>query len=136
MRSGRSRRSDRRQSDVNEGWLTAAKLLAVVALVLANGFFVASEFALVAIRRSRVDEMVSKGVMGAKAVQRATRNLDHFIAATQLGITLASLALGWLGEPTIGHLLESRIGHAPGGATLSVIIAFSIITTLHIVVGE
>jgi putative hemolysin len=64
---------------VNEGWLTAAKLFAVVALVLANGFFVASEFALVAIRRSRVDEMVSLGVLGAQAVQRATRNLDHFL---------------------------------------------------------
>lgn len=121
---------------MNEGWLTAAKLLAVVALVLANGFFVASEFSLVAIRRSRVDEMVSQGVLGAKGVQRATRNLDHFIAATQLGITLASLALGWLGEPTLGRLLEHRIGHVPGGATLAVIIAFSIITTLHIVVGE
>lgn len=121
---------------MNEVWLTAAKLLAVVALVLANGFFVASEFALVAIRRSRVEEMVARGVMGAKAVQRATQNLDHFIAATQLGITLASLALGWLGEPTIGHLLEESLGHRPGGRTLSVIIAFTIITALHIVIGE
>jgi len=121
---------------VSDVWLTIAKLLAVVALVLANGFFVASEFALVAVRRSRVDELVAKGVLGAKAVQRAIRNLDHFIAATQLGITLASLALGWLGEPTIGHLLEGWIGTAPGGATLAVIIAFAIITTLHIVIGE
>jgi CBS domain containing-hemolysin-like protein len=121
---------------VSEGWLTAAKLLAVVALVLANGFFVASEFALVAIRRSRVDELVARGVMGARAVQRATRNLDHFIAATQLGITLASLALGWLGEPTLGHLLHEWLGHAPAAGTLSVAIAFAIITSLHIVVGE
>jgi len=121
---------------VSEGWLTAAKLLAVVALVLANGFFVASEFALVAIRRSRVDEMAAKGVLGARAVQRATRNLDHFIAATQLGITLASLALGWLGEPTIGHLLHDWLGHTPGAGTLSVVIAFTIITALHIVIGE
>jgi CBS domain containing-hemolysin-like protein len=121
---------------VSEGWLTAAKLAAVVALVLANGFFVASEFALVAVRRSRVDELVAKGVLGAKAVQRAVANLDHFIAATQLGITLASLALGWIGEPTLGHLLERAFGHSPSGALLSFIIAFTIITALHIVVGE
>ncbi len=121
---------------MNDGLVIALKLLAVVALVLANGFFVASEFALVAIRRSRVEEMVATGQLGAKAVQRAVRNLDHSIAATQLGITLASLALGWLGEPTLGGLLEGVLGHAPGGHTLAVIIAFSIITTLHIVLGE
>jgi CBS domain containing-hemolysin-like protein len=121
---------------MSEPWITIIKLLAVVALVLGNGFFVASEFALVSLRRSRVEEMVAKGVLGARAVQRATNNLDHFIAATQLGITLTSLALGWLGEPTLGHLLESVFGGAPGGKTLAVIIAFSIITTMHIVIGE
>jgi CBS domain containing-hemolysin-like protein len=121
---------------VGEAWVTAAKLLAVVALVLGNAFFVASEFALVAVRRSRVDEMVAEGVLGAKAVQRATRHLDHFIAATQLGVTLMSLALGWLGEPTLGHLLDRAFGGAPGGPTLAVIIAFTIITSLHIVIGE
>ena len=121
---------------MNDSLLTALKLIAVLALVLANGFFVASEFALVAIRRSRVDELVAKGVLGAKAVQRAVGNLDHFIAATQLGITLASLALGWIGEPTLGHLLERVFGHSPSGAALSFIIAFTIITALHIVIGE
>lgn len=121
---------------MNDVWLTIIKLLAVVALVLANGFFVASEFALVALRRSRVEEMVAKGVLGARAVQRATGNLDHFIAATQLGITLTSLALGWLGEPTLAHLFEEAFGFAPGGATLAVIVAFTIITAMHIVIGE
>ena len=121
---------------MSDAWLTAAKLLAVVVLVLANGFFVASEFALVAIRRSRVEELVANGVLGARAVQHATRNLDHFVAATQLGITLASLALGWLGEPTLGHLLEEWLGWAPAGETLAVLIAFTIITTLHITIGE
>lgn len=121
---------------MSEGWVTAARLVAVAALVLGNAFFVASEFALVAIRRSRVDELVAKGVLGARAVQRATRNLDHFIAATQLGITLMSLALGWIGEPTVGHLLERLFGHSPRGATLSFVIAFTIITALHIVIGE
>ena len=121
---------------MSEGWVTAAKLVAVVALVLGNAFFVASEFALVAIRRSRVEELVEQGVLGAKAVQRAVHNLDHYIAATQLGITLMSLALGWIGEPTLGHLLERVFGHSPRGATLSFIIAFAIITALHIVIGE
>lgn len=121
---------------MSEFWLAAVKLLVVVALVLGNGFFVAAEFALVAIRRSRVEELVAKGVLGARAVQRAVRSLDHSIAATQLGITLMSLALGWLGEPTIGRLLEQAVGHSPGGTTLAVVIAFTIITSLHIVIGE
>src|SRR5215207_11283791 len=121
---------------VSEGWWTVAQLAAVVALVLANGFFVASEFALVAVRKSRIDELAQKGVLGAKAVQRAVGNLDHFIAATQLGITLASLALGWIGEPALGHLLERLFGQSPTGGLLAFVIAFGTITTLHIVVGE
>ena len=121
---------------MNDTWLTVAKLVAVLGLVLVNGFFVASEFALVAIRRSRVDELVAKGVLGAKAVQRTVGNLDHFIAATQLGITLASLALGWIGEPTLGHLLERALGHTPNAGLLAFIIAFATITALHIVIGE
>jgi putative hemolysin len=115
--------------------LTAAKLVAVVLLVLANGFFVASEFALVAIRRSRVEELVAKGVMGAKAVQHATATGPlHRRDAT--GYHARQSRLGWIGEPTLGHLLEEWLGWAPGGATLAVIIAFTIITALHIVIGE
>lgn len=121
---------------MSDAWIVAVKLLAVVALVLANAFFVASEFALVALRQSRVDEMVDRGVLGAKAVARAKRSLDRLLAAAQLGITMASLALGWLGEPTLGHLLERALGHAPGAGTLAVVIAFTVITALHIVVGE
>jgi CBS domain containing-hemolysin-like protein len=74
--------------------------------------------------------------MGARAVQAAKRNLDRLLAAAQLGITMASLAIGWLGEPTIGHLLEQALGHAPGGHIIAVAIAFTIITALHIVIGE
>lgn len=121
---------------MGDAWLTLIKLLAVVALVLGNGFFVASEFALVALRRSRVEELVENGVLGAKAVQRAINNLDHNIAATQLGITLTSLALGWLGEPTLAALFESWFGGAPAGPTLAVVIAFAVITSMHIVIGE
>ncbi len=121
---------------MGDALLILAKLLAVVALVLGNAFFVAAEFALVAVRRSRVEELVSKGVTGARSVRRAITHLDHYIAATQLGITLMSLGLGWLGEPTLGRLLERVFGHAPGSGTLAVTIAFATITALHIVIGE
>ncbi|MGH7599160.1 MAG: CNNM domain-containing protein, partial [bacterium] len=76
-------------------------VLAVPLLVLLNSFFVAAEFALVAVRRTQVEEMVKKDRAGAVAVKKAISHLDGAIAATQLGITLASLALGWIGEPAI-----------------------------------
>ena len=116
---------------------------AVVLLVLANAFFVAAEFALVAARRSRIDEMATQGDGGARAAQRALRALDRYISATQLGITLASLALGWIGEPAVagavGRVFELFGAHvsssiAETGATVA--IAFTIITFLHIVIGE
>ena len=80
-------------------------LLIVALLVLANGFFVATEFALVSIRRSKVAELQARRVRGAGVLSQAVHNLDSYIAGTQIGITLASLALGWLGEPAIAHLL-------------------------------
>ena len=76
-------------------------ILAVLALVVANGFFVAAEFSLVAVRRSRVAELVSARRTNATALQRAVDNLDAYLAATQLGITISSLALGWIGEPAL-----------------------------------
>ena len=79
----------------------------MVLLVLANAFFVAAEFALVGARRSRLDAMAEKGDGGARAAQRALRSLDRYISATQLGITLASLALGWIGEPAVAGSLEA-----------------------------
>src|SRR5215218_9515020 len=95
-------------ADVHWAW-TVLGLLAVPALVALNGFFVAAEFALVGVRRTRVEELASQGVPGARAVQEATAHLDHVIAATQLGITLASLALGWVGEPVLAHLVEPAL---------------------------
>ena len=80
-------------------------LLSVPLLVALNGFFVAAEFALVAVRKTRVEEMANRGVAGARAVQAAVSHLDHVIATTQLGITLASIALGWVGEPALAALL-------------------------------
>jgi CBS domain containing-hemolysin-like protein len=114
----------------------------VILLVLLNGYFVASEFALVAVRKTRVDELVKKGNVRAKLLKGALDELDSYISATQLGITLASLALGWIGEPAIAHFLEPLFTFMPAtGAfitahTLSIIIAFTIITFLHIVLGE
>lgn len=115
----------------------------VALLVLANAFFVAAEFALVAVRRSRIDELALQGDGSAKVVQRALRNLDRYISATQLGITLASLALGWIGEPALAALVDNGLARfgivAPALLTHSaaaVTIAFLILVFLHIVLGE
>jgi len=118
------------------------RLLAVALLVLANGFFVAAEFSLVSVRRTRIAELVAQGIAPASWVQRAIENPDKVIAATQLGITLASLGLGWIGEPALSHLLTPIIELFPGAVqagishTLSAGLAFAIITFLHVVVGE
>ncbi|GCE19415.1 hemolysin family protein [Dictyobacter kobayashii] len=117
-------------------------LLAVFALVAANGFFVAGEFALVKIRTTRVAQLVAEGNAKAKVVEKEVQHLDTFIAATQLGITLASLALGWIGEPSLAHLVEPLflwIGGTTAVAlshTLAVAISFILITIFHIVLGE
>ena len=91
---------------------TALYLLLVLLLVLANGFFVASEFALVGVRRSRVETLAASGSRSARRLLGLLDHLNAYISATQLGITLASLALGWIGEPAITHLLEVPLaGH-------------------------
>lgn len=118
------------------------QLLLVFLLVLLNGYFVAAEFALVGVRRTRINELANKGSAPAKLVQKALDSLDSYISATQLGITLASLGLGWIGEPAIAHFLEPFINpyfsesSFIAAHTLAVIIAFSLITFLHIVLGE
>src|ERR1700730_3974094 len=117
-------------------------ILAVLALVVANGFFVAAEFSLVAVRRSRVAELVSARRTNATALQRAVDNLDAYLAATQLGITISSLALGWIGEPALAHQIEPLLSGLPeslattGSHAVAVVIAFVIITAVHIVLGE
>lgn len=117
-------------------FIIVAKLAVVLVLVAANGFFVAAEFALVSVRRTRIDELVERGNPLAKSVQRAVRDLDRTIAASQLGITICSLALGYMGEPALGRLLEEVFGATPVGPTLALIIAFAIITSLTIIFGE
>lgn len=114
---------------------TGGGLLAVLVLVLVNGFFVAAEFALVTIRRTRVEQMVAEGRPGAGNVEDATNHLDSYIAACQLGITMASLALGWVGEPALSGLMEPVLGHLAGHA-FGVIVTFILITALLVVAGE
>ncbi len=122
---------------------TAAGLIAVFLLVLTNGFFVAAEFGLVGARKTRITQLADQGNPNAKAAQVAIRRLDSSIAATQLGITLASLALGWIGEPAISHLfepvLEKVLPHEmmeTVGFAIASIFSFALVTMLHIVIGE
>jgi CBS domain containing-hemolysin-like protein len=117
-------------------------LLTVPALVAMNGLFVAAEFALVAVRRTRVEQLVNEGVKGARAVEKAVASLDRSIAATQLGITLASIGLGFVGEPALARLLIPLFDAIPDSwqfitaHTLSVTLAFILITFMHVVFGE
>ena len=117
-------------------------LSAVVVLVLANAFFVAAEFALVGARKTRLDEMARAGDGKARLARRAVQSLDRYISATQLGITLASLGLGWIGEPALAHLIDGIFGWLPPAAaavashTVASVVAFIIITVLHIILGE
>ena len=122
---------------------TLLGLLAVFALVFMNGFFVAAEFSFVGARRTRIAQLANEGNAGARATQSALEHLDRYIAATQLGITLASLGLGWIGEPAIAHLFEPLFERflpedvaITVGRSVSVVIAFSLVTMLHIVLGE
>lgn len=118
------------------------QLLGVVFLILMNGFFVAAEFALVSVRRTRVDELIQQGRPGARFVKRAVENPDQFIAATQLGITIASLGLGWVGEPALASLIEPVVAFlpetwiGPASHSISAAFAFTVITFSHVIIGE
>ncbi len=117
------------------------RLLAIVTLVLLNAFFVASELAIVKIRSSQLDALIEQGDSRALVTKHITTHLESYISATQLGITLASLGLGWLGEPFLAHMIEpafALMGISSHGiiTTFAFILAFSLITFLHIVLGE
>lgn len=123
--------------------ITLIKLTSVLVLVALNGYFVASEFALVSVRRARLEARAAAGTKNARAALRLLDNPTTFISAVQFGITLASLALGWIGEPTVASLLEpiasSIASEGRAGAVahvMAIVIAFSAITFLHIVLGE
>jgi CBS domain containing-hemolysin-like protein len=91
----------------------ASRLMAVFLLIGINAFFVAAEFSIVSVRRSRISQLVSQGDLQAKTVQRLQRSLDRLLSTTQLGITLSSLALGWIGEGTMATLVAFWISHMP-----------------------
>ncbi len=128
----------------NLAWALLLKVLAVLVLVFLNGFFVAAEFALVKIRDTQLDELIRKGQRLAGVTRRVIRNLDASLSACQLGITLASLALGWVGEPIFSALLRPVwpwIGLGGEGAehlreSIAVVVGFVSITFLHITAGE
>lgn len=121
--------------------LIAGQVFVAILLVLLNGFFVAAEFSLVKVRQTRLTQLVNEGSKSAVYAQKVTQQLDAYLSACQLGITLASLALGWVGEPVIGNLIvKPLLGHWIASEALlhsiSIAIAFGIITFLHIVLGE
>ncbi|ASJ54923.1 hypothetical protein BP422_15945 [Brevibacillus formosus] len=121
-------------------WGSLFNLILVMILVLLNGFFVATEFAIVKVRESRIAQLAAEGNKRAVDVEKVLHNLDAYLSACQLGITLASLGLGWLGEPAVAHLLHPVFHYFHLNETvvtsISFIIAFSVITFLHIVLGE
>jgi CBS domain containing-hemolysin-like protein len=120
--------------------MTAVQIIVALLLVLLNGFFVAAEFSLARARLTRLDLMAQDGLPTAVLAARQVRQIDRYLAACQLGVTIASLGLGWLGAPAFAALVRpalSRIGL--GSATTAVvagILAFAIITVLHVVIGE
>ena len=118
------------------------RLLAILALVLLNGFFVAAEFALVRSRRTRLEAMVRSGDRLARIALRASSNISRVLSASQLGVTLASLGLGWIAESTLAHIFESVFEGLPFAievslrVTLAGVIAYTVLTYLHVVLGE
>src|SRR5258705_4366635 len=117
------------------------KLLAIAFLVALNGFFVASEFAIVKVRTSQLDALVTKGHRRARLARQVVAHLDAYLSATQLGITLASLGLGWLGEPFLAQMIEPFFALANvTSATLIEAVSFNFaltsLTVLHIVIRE
>ena len=117
-------------------------LFVIAFLLFSNGFFVASEFAMVKVRKTRIEQLVNEGNHNAKIALEAIKDLDKFIAAVQLGVTISSIGLGWVGEGTLAHLIEPVFAYLPGISqtiathTVSVSIAFALITFFHVVIGE
>lgn len=117
-------------------------LFVIALLLFSNGFFVASEFAMVSVRKTRITQLTNEGNFSAKVALEALKDLDKFIAAVQLGVTISSIGLGWVGEATLVRMVEPIFNFLPANYqlaashTISVTIAFSLITILHVVIGE
>src|SRR2546422_8307061 len=118
------------------------RVLLIVLLVAANAFFAAAEFSLVSVRDTRIQQLIECGRIGARIVQRLHQRLDEVVNGVQLGITIVSLTLGWIGEPMVARLVESsrfvhEVPHAAVYAhSIAIGIAFTLITYLHVILGE
>ena len=116
------------------------RIAAVILLVASNAFFVAAEFAMVSVRETRLQQLIAAHRIGARTVHKLHQKLDEFIAAVQFGVTLSSLALGWIGEAAMAHVLEPFFGRLPHSQVYahgsSITIAFLLITYMHVILGE
>ncbi len=118
------------------------RVFLVLLLIAANAFFAAAEFALVSVRETRIQQLIDAHRIGARAVQKLHRNLDEVVNGVQIGVTIVSLTLGWLGEPVVAHVLEAMglIGKVPHALVyahaIAIAIAFTLITCLHVILGE
>src|ERR1700742_3827133 len=114
--------------------------VAIVVLILANGFFVAAELALVSVRETRIEQLIAQQRPGARLVRKLQQRLDDFLPAVQLGVTLCSLALGWIGEPVVADVFEEWLGSIPHSHLyahlIAVPLAFCLITYFHVLLGE
>ncbi len=118
------------------------RVLLIVALVAANAFFAAAEFALVSVRDTRIEQLIRARRIGARILQRLHRNLDEVVNGVQLGVTVVSLTLGWIGEPMVAHFVEGfpvlqKLPHVLVYAHgIAIAIAFCLITFMHVILGE
>ena len=116
------------------------RIIVVLLLVAANAFFVAAEFALVSIRDTRLDQLIEAHRIGARTIKKLHQKLDQVLSGVQLGVTMASLALGWVGEESLAHLLEGPLSRLPHGTfyahACGMAFAFSVITYMHVILGE
>ncbi len=118
------------------------RVLLIVALVAANAFFAAAEFALVSVRETRIEQLIKARRIGARILQRLHRNLDEVVTGVQLGVTIVSLTLGWIGEPMVAHFVEGlsflqKLPHVLVYAHgIAIVIAFGLITFMHVILGE
>lgn len=116
------------------------RFVSIAMLILANGFFVAAEFALVSVRETRVEQLIAQHRPGALTLRRLQQNLDDFLPAVQFGVTLCSLALGWIGEPVVAAIFEQWLAYVPHARVyahlIAVPVAFALITYFHVLLGE
>ena len=120
--------------------LVLLRVFLILLLVAANAFFAAAEFSLVSIRETRIQQLIEARRLGARIVQKLHRNLDEVVNGVQLGITVVSLTLGWVGEPLLARMVEEFVGQVPHANLyahgIAITIAFLLITCLHVILGE